>query len=187
MLKRILGNWHRYVLWAVLSGIVWAWIIMLATKTDASQKVTVYADLPVIREEALELALEREKPDSIKYVEAKSFDNIIIDQSAVLQGDLFLIPESKAETYLASFAPIEDPETLFPGQTFYESDGKAYGIVVFDEPAGIWIGKEYVMYIAEERCFLFFNKDSKHIGAWNGSPDDAAIVIAKNFLKLKED
>jgi hypothetical protein len=186
MLKKILGNWHRYVLWALLSGILWAWIIVLVTRTDASEEVRIYADLPTMRQEALELALEREKPDGIRYVEAQCFDDAIIDASAVMQGDLYLIPESKAEKYLASFAPIEDAETLFPKQTFYESDGKAYGIVVFDEDAGIWIGKEYVMYIAEERCFLFFNKDSKHIGAWNGSPDDAAITIAKNFLKLED-
>ncbi len=182
MLKQILRNWHRYVLWALLSGLLWAWILVLVTKASPSQKVQLYADLPRIETEPLEIALEHDLPNGVKYVEARCMDNLLIDLSVVLQGDVFLIPESKTEEYLASFAPID--KNAFPGQSFYESDGTAYGIVVFDEDADIWIGRDYVMYIAGERCILFFNKDSQHLGTWNGSPDDAAITIAKNFLNL---
>ena len=185
LIKKLLNNWHRYVLCALLSGVFWAWIILRAVNAPVSQKVQLFADLPYLENERLEIALEREKPDGIKYVEAKTFEGLMFDLSVVLQGDLYLIPESKAEEYLASFAPIDPAD--FPGQTFYESDGKPYGITVFDENAGIRIGDSYVMYIADERCFLFFNRDSKHLGAWNGSKDDAAIAIAHNFLKLERE
>lgn len=185
MLKKILQNWHRYVIWALLSGIFWAWIGTRVAEAPAAQKVQLYADLPAMEREKLEIALEHEKPDGIRYVQAANFDYALFDSTEVLYGDLYLIPESKAEMYLSSFAPI-DP-AAFPGQTFYEANGKTYGIVVFDQDAGIWIGGEYVMYIAEERCFLFFNKESQHLGAWNNSADDAAIVIARNYLNLKQE
>ena len=123
MLKRILHDWHRYVLWALLSVLIWAWIFSLVTKAPASKKVQLFAELPAMRSEALEIALEREKPDGIAYVQAAQFDYAMIDQTEVLQGDLYLIPESKAEAYLASFAPID--RRLFPGASFYESQGKA--------------------------------------------------------------
>ena len=185
MLKRILHDWHRYVLWALLSALIWAWIFSLVTRAPASKKVQLFAELPAMRGEALEIALEREKPDVIAYVQAEPFDYAMIDQTEVLYGDLYLIPESKAETYLASFAKID--RTLFPDASFYESGGNAYGILVYDEETGLSVGGEYVAYLPGERCYLFFRAESQHLGAWNDSPDDAAIRIAQNYLNLSED
>lgn len=185
MLKRILHDWHRYVLWAMLSVLIWAWIFSLVTKAPASKKVQLFAELPAMRSEALEIALEREKPDGIAYVQAAQFDYAMIDQTEVLYGDLYLVPESNAEAYLASFAPID--RRLFPGASFYESQGKAYGLLVYDEETGLSVGGEYVAYVPGERCYLFFRAESQHLGAWNGSPDDAAIRIAQNYLRLGEE
>lgn len=185
MIKRILGNWHRYVLWTLLSGIFWAWILLLATDAPASKKVQLFAELPAMQSEPLELALEREKPDGIRFVQAAPFDYAMFNADEVLHGDLYVIPEWKAETYLPSFAEI-DP-SLFPGQTFYESEGKPYGIVVHDPASGLSIGNAYLTYFTDERCILFFNRDSQHLGAWNNSPDDAAIAVARNFLSLGQE
>ena len=138
MIKKILGNWHRYVLWTIVSVMFWGWIISLVIRAPESQKVTLFADLPAMDGEALEIALEREKPEGIKYVQAALFDYAIIDASEVLSGDLFLIPESKAGEYLASFIPID--RSLFPGASFYESDGVAYGLLEYDEEADLAVG-----------------------------------------------
>lgn len=185
MIKKILRNWHRYVLWALLSAILWGWIFTLVTSAPASKKVQLFADLPDMRNEALEIALEREKPDGIRYVQAATFEYAMIDATEVLKGDLYLVPESKAEEYLASFTPID--RSLFPNASFYESDGEAYGLLVYDEAENLAIGNGYVLYVPGERCWLFFSKDSGHIGAWNGSPDDAAIRVAQNYMKLEQE
>ena len=70
MLKSILRNWYRYLLWALLSVVFWSWIFMLLTDTTAKNKVTIYADLPAIADEKLELALEESMPQSIRFVKA---------------------------------------------------------------------------------------------------------------------
>lgn len=179
MIKRILRNWYRYVLWALLSAVFWAWIFTLLFSAPAKRKVVLYADLPYLERNALSIELEREKPAGIRIVDTAVFDDMMFNQTEVLAGDLFLIPESKTEEYLASFAPIDRAD--FPGETFYESDGEAYGILVYDEASGLAVGGDYVFYIPHERCWLFFNKDSMHIG----TRDDAAITVARHFLTLR--
>ena len=184
MIKKILRNWHRYVLWALISVMLWAWILLLATKAPKSQMIQIFADLSDMKADALEIALEREKPQGVKYVQASLIDNLIVNTSEILEGDLYLVPESRVENYLASFSPID--RTMFPGASFYESDGVAYGLLVYDDEADFAVGWKLVRYIPGQRCWLFFNKDSVHLGDWNGSPDDAAITIARNFLQLTQ-
>ena len=179
MLKQIVRNLHRYVLWALMSGVLWAWIFTLIFSAPAKKKVVLYADLPDMDRTALSIELEEHRPEGIRLVETGLFDGALFDSSAVLRGDLYLIPESKAAEYLASFAPIDRAD--FPGETFYESDGQAYGILVYDEETGLKTGTDYVFYIPPERCWLFFNKDSIH----TGGQDRAAIEIACHFLTLR--
>lgn len=182
MIKRILRNWFRYLLWALMSVMIWAWIFTLLFSAREKRKITIFADVPEIEENALSIELEKDLPKGIRLIDAKTFNALLFQQYAVLKGDLYLVPESDAETYLPSFTPID--RAAFPGAAFYEADGEAYGILLFDGQSGPAVGGQYVTYAAGERCWLFFNKDSKHLGAWNGSADDAAIVIAQHFLKL---
>lgn len=183
MLKSILRNWYRYLLWALLSVVFWSWIFMLLTDTTAKNKVTIYADLPAIADEKLELALEESMPQSIRFVKAHAFTYAMFDESAVLKGDLYLVSEHYVDEFLASFVPID--RDRFPNATFYEKDGTAYGVCVYDPATGLCAAKGLVGYIESERCYLFFNEASGHLGAWNGSPDDAAIAVAQAFLGLQ--
>ena len=139
----------------------------------------LYADLPYLDRNALSIELERDRPEGIKIVDTAVFDDMMFNQVEVLSGDLFLIPDSKVGEYLASFAPIDRAD--FPGETFYESDGEADGILVYDEETGLKTGGDLIFYIPQERCWLFFNKDSQHIGG----RDDAAIAVARHFLNLR--
>lgn len=182
MFKSILRNLHRYILWALLSAILWSWIFTLLFSAPANKKVVLYADLPYVERNELSIALEQDLPEGIRVVDTAAFDDMMFNQTEVLSGDLYLIPESHVEKYLASFATID--RAAFPNAEFYEADGAAYGVLVHDG-AGRSVGSAYVFYIPDERCWLFFNKDSKHIGAWNGSDDDAAVAIARQFLTLE--
>ena len=179
MIKQILRIWYRYVLWTLLSAVFWAWIFTLLFSAPAKQKVVLYAELPYLDRNALSIELERDKPEGIRIVDTATFDDKMFNQIEVLDGDLYLISESKVKDYLASFAPIDRAQ--FPGASFYESEGEAYGVLVYDEGAGLCVGGEYIFYTPHERCWLFFNKDSMHIGG----KDDAAISVAQHFLTLK--
>jgi len=179
MIKKIVRNWHRYLLWALLSVIFWGWILSLVTNAPDARKVRLYAAAPVLNSDGLERALEAEGlPDGIEYVQASLFGYALIDEDQVLKGDLYLLPESMAEENLAFFAPIDPAD--FPGASFYESNGQTYGVLIYDEETGFTPGSAYINCFLEERSYLFFNAGSAHIG----EPDNAAIVIAQHFLKL---
>ncbi len=183
MFKSILRNWYRYIFWALISVIVWAWVFTLLFSAPVKKKVVLYADLPAIDDKALTILLEEDLPEGIKRVPTNCFEDLMFDQTAVLRGDLYLIPESHVETYLASFAPID--RAAFPGMSFYESEGEAYGVLVNDEATGLKIASRYVYYLPGERCWLFFNRDSVHLGTGDHAADDAAITIAQHFLQLQ--
>jgi hypothetical protein len=41
-LKNIVSQTHRWILWALLSAVFWAWIFTLLTDTVPAKKVTVF-------------------------------------------------------------------------------------------------------------------------------------------------
>lgn len=185
MIKKILKNAHRYVFWAVLSAVFWMWILMLCTEAPPKHKVMLYADLEGLDKAAMSETLSEDLPRGIRYVEVERFTDQIFSPNAVLSGDLFLIPESNAEAYFGSFVKID--REAFKGCAFYEHDGEAYGVCVYDPAEGIAIAGRYIDWSAllgEERCYLFFGRESKHLGAWNGAQDDAAIRIAQRLTEL---
>ena len=88
MIKRILGNWYRYVLWALLSAVFWAWIFTLLFSATPKRKVVLYADQPELDRNALSMTLEEDLPKGIRIVDTAAFDDMMFNQTAVLAGDL---------------------------------------------------------------------------------------------------
>ena len=93
------------------------------------------------------------------------------------------VTAAQAEEVLHDLMPID--KAAFPGQTFYEADGRAYGILVYDEAAGVRIAAKYFAYEPGAVYYLFFNAGSGHIAPWNDSADDAALRAAKTLLTLE--
>ena len=181
-MKGILRNLHRYTLWLIVSVVLWAWIFTLITDAPAQKKLLLYAELPAMDREALSAALEQDMPENIRFVEARPFMDEMFSPANVAAGDVFIVSEAQIESYLDTFAVLD--EGAFPGQTFWRVDGLARGVCVYDETAGIAAGSNYLTYVPGARYYLFFNAHSKHLGAWNGSEDDAAVRAARAFLAL---
>ena len=181
-MKGILKNWHRYLLWLTVSFFFWAWIFTLITDAPAAKKLVLYADCPAMERQALDDALEADMPDSVRFVEARVFSDEMFQPSNLAAGDVYILSGQQIERYLPSCIPL--PESAFPGRRLYEAEGKAYGVCVYDEGQGVAIGTKYVAYIPGETYYLFFNASSLHLGSWNSSPDDAAILAARAFLVL---
>ena len=181
-MKGILKNWHRYLLWLVISVVFWSWIFTRIMDAPASQKVLFYADLPDLDRKALSAVLETDKPETVRFVEARAFMDEYFTSGDVAKGDVYVVPEANIETYLPSFTPLDS--AAFPDLPRYEVDGKVYGLCVYDEEAGIRIGSRYLLYETGARYYLFFNANSLHLGEGNGSVDDGAIRAARIFLTL---
>ena len=58
VLKKILSNIHRYILWALLSIVIWSFVFTRITDTSPEKKVTVFAHTPELAAEELSRYLE---------------------------------------------------------------------------------------------------------------------------------
>ena len=182
-MKGILRNWHRYLLWAVVSCMLWAWIFTLVTDAPAGKKLVLYADLPAMERDALAAELEKDLPAHIRFVEAWVFMDEMFNPSQIGSGDMFILSESQVDQYLLTFSPLD--EAAFPGCAFYRVEGTAYGVCVYDEAAGIRVGTKYLAYEPGQTYYLFFNAKSGHIVPWNDAGDDAALRAARTLLTLE--
>ena len=181
-MKGIFKNLHRYVLWLVVSFFLWAWIFTLITNAPAGKKVVLYAGLPAMEREALAAALEADMPEHIRYVETWVFSDEMFSPANIETGDLFIVATDQVDQYRNTFGALDGVD--FPDRPLFEIDGKPCGVCVYDEEAGILIGTKYLAYLPGETYYLFFNANSRHLGAWNGSRDDAALRAAQTFLTL---
>ena len=181
-MKGIFKNWHRYLLWATVSFFLWAWIFTLITDAPAAKKLVLYADCPAMERQALDAVLEADMPENIRFVEARIFSDEMFQPSNLSTGDVYILSSQQIDRYLPNCTPLD--ETVFGELPLYETEGKTYGICVYDESRGIAVGTQYVAYIPGETYYLFFNAGSPHLGDWNSSQDDAAIMAAWEFLAL---
>ena len=95
VLKNVLSQWYRYLLWALMSVFFWGWIFGLLTDARPEKKLVLCVDRPEIAEEALSEELERRRPEGIKLVAAHSFDYYIFDTEELRLADLYIVGENE--------------------------------------------------------------------------------------------
>lgn len=161
-LKNIFSHLYIFVLWAVLSAILWAWIFTLITDTSPDKKVTVYCHVPDVKSTELAAALEENMPEGLKMVKVHSFDYVLFDMESIEKGDIFIIPQSETEPFAEDIVPV---------------DGEN-GIKVYDSETGKGIGLEYISY-GDEDYYLFLGANSVHL------EDGKALRIAEELLKMQ--
>ncbi len=176
--RRVLSQLHRYVMVAFVSVFGWAWIYTLLTDAPAQSKVLLYADVTAIETKTLAIELETELPDGIRLVQVHPFSYAAFDTDEPNRSDILIVPESKIETLLPLLCPCAPR-----GAGDYTADGVCYGWRLCDAN-GAGAAASYVRYTANEPYYLCFPIASGHLGAWNGSPDDAAIAVAEHLLRL---
>lgn len=180
-IKRVLSQLHRYVLWALLSVVFWAWIFTLRLDAPRKEKLTVYTDVDAVSVERLSEALSALRPDGIRLVRVHPFSYAAFDTNAPNEADLYLLTESALSAHTNRLLP------LFPEQGGKGEGPLAYGACVYDADSRTGMLKEYFKDAAAaptESCYLCLNRDSWHLGARDGAGDDAAIVLMRRILTL---
>ena len=182
VLKNVLSQWYRYLLWALMSVFFWGWIFGLLTDARPEKKLVLCVDRPEIAEEALSEELERRRPEGIKLVAAHSFDYYIFDTEELRLADLYIVGENEAEKYIESFLPLEETGLPTEGRALWTYEGRAYGLLVFDPAEGGGVAASYVRYVSEEeppqRYYLFFGAESPH------REDGKTLRLAEVLLDL---
>lgn len=159
VIKNIFSQLHSFVLWFLASALFWMWIFNFVTDVSVEKKVTVYCDVPEIRDTALAVTLEEEMPQGLKMIKVHAFSYVMFNMDAIGYGDIYIVPESKIEEYADFFAPEDD------------------GIIVYDASSGTGIAQEYITY-GDEDYYLFLGAGSAHI------EDGKALEVAQHLLTL---
>ncbi|MBR5094814.1 MAG: hypothetical protein IK095_06935 [Oscillospiraceae bacterium] len=179
-LKNVFSQFHRWVAWALISAVFWGWIFGIVTDTSPARKVTLYAQVDAMEEKALALALEAEKPASIKMVKAHPFSYAVFGTDDLDNADIYVVRASEAENYLNNFIPL-DEAGFDPGdREVYRAEGKVYGVKAFDAASGEGAALAHLDYDGDQDCYLFFNRKSVHLAEGDG----AALEVAGAFLDL---
>ena len=182
VLRRIFSRFYLYVLWVFFAVLFCGLVFSRLGDMDPAHKITLYADVPDMRDTVLAAELEKEKPEDIRMVKVHPFSYAMFDTDDLLGADLYILPASRVEEYADSLRCIEGAPFDAAGGCL--RGGELWGVLVWDAAKGEGAAADSIDY-PDEDCWLFFNKDSKHILSLNGTGDDAAIEIAQRLLDLR--
>ncbi len=190
LLKRVGSQLHTYVLWALLSFLIWGWVFNLISDTTTFKKVSVYIDSAICQDAALTEILEEDKPEKIEFVQVRPLSYVVFDEPTMFMGDILVLRESYLPNYVTALTPLTGVESRFEGYEILEYEGKPYGIKVYDAQTGESLLGDYVTYLKpweeNEDFYLFFMVNSRHIAPLHKGADDIAFRMAEKLLTLGE-
>ena len=182
VLRHIFSRFYAYVLWFFVAFLICGLVFSRLGDADAAHKVTLFVDVPSMRDVELAAALEEELPEGVRMIKVHPFSYAMFDSENLLGADLYIVPESEAEAYSGSFRSVEGAG--FDPSGGYVRDGELWGIKVWDAASRTGIATEYIRY-PDEDCWLFINAKSVHAAVLTGTGDDAALAVARALLTIK--
>lgn len=185
-IKRIFSQMHRYVLWLLISAVFWGWIFTIITDTIAAKKVVLYADVPYIADRELAIELEKDLPEGIRMVQVHPFSYALFNTLDTDSSDLYILPEQEVADTIGALCPIPQEEA---GKDAFVSDGVAYGWLIYSADTKKGSASSFLTYHTDQETdqdfYICFRSSSRHLGEWNGSNDDAAVILAKRILSMQ--
>ena len=177
VLKNIVSQLHVYVVWLILSVVLWGFVFNILTDAPAAKKLVLFAEVESPRDRELSAELEEHRPEGIRLIQVHSFDYAMFDEQGLLNADFYIVSAASAEEYRASFRPLDTEKFSADGLTLLELDGQPCGILVWDGEKGS--AAAYLDY-GEGEYYLFLGANSLHAG----EKDDAAYELLRELLRL---
>ena len=157
--KNLWAHLPLFLLWGVISAMLWGWIFTFVTDTAPENKVTVYCHVPAVQDTELAARLEETMPEGLRMIKVHSFDYVMFGE--VTGGDVYIIPASEVGSFAGDLAPV---------------DG-VFGVKVYDAASGAGAALSYIRYGGEDYC-LFLGAGSVHL------TDGKALEVAKQLTEL---
>lgn len=189
-LRNIFSQLHTFVLWLLISVLLWAWVFSFLTDTSREKKVMLFAHVGELHDRDLTLRLEAHKPEGIKMIKVHDFEYQMIDTSKTF-GDLYIVPQSELEQMLE-----KDPgavlEILDPGDhPTYLFEGRPVGLLAYDAETNCGLGAgSYIFYPSPEfdgqNYYLCVSSDTLHYPGAEAAVDEAARAVITDLLTLWE-
>lgn len=189
ILKNILSQLHRYVVWAILLSILWVFIYSRVDDRPAEKKLVFYLGTYELNSTELTLYLEDQgMPQGIEMIRARSASYNLFGMAR--DGDLYLVRESDLRTMLSDAAERVAPIQAPPGTEPFLWEGRCYGIRAFDPetqrgPAMAWVQYAPLPEREREAYYLVFDAGSLHLASNPGAVDNAAWELAERFLAIE--
>ena len=201
--KRIIRErWYAFAAWLLITVLLASWLFPWLTRISPEEKLTVFVGSYSQDTGELRQVLERNKPEELVELNVYSgaLDDGLYDAFYTTYGlsyaDVMVVPRQAVEEIVSSengnlsdfFTVI--PLGFFPNAdwTYYSAGGEHYGIRIYDSQTGKGFcslidftkdGKENQDY------YIFFNKDSVHLGGMReGGATDAAVAIAELLMSI---
>ena len=180
ILKNIWSQLHRFIFWALMSAIFWAWIFTIINNGSPAHKVTIYVRAESCQDQALALKLEESMPEGIRKVKVHPFSYAVFGTDDLETADIYVMPAEDLETIPVEFAPLENEDWDFGGRELYRMNGHDVGVKIYDAASRQGAAAAYLDYREDSDYYLVFNAKSAHLGAG----DAGALRIAEALLKL---
>ena len=180
IIKNILSQLHVYVVWLILSVVLWGFVFNFLTDAPAEKKLVLFAEVSGVQDRGFCAELEKNKPAGIRMIQAHSFDYVMFDEQSLINADVYIVPRESVEAYRDSFRALDLSKLKAEKLSFYEIDGKPCGIRVWDGKAGS--ASAYFAY-GEGEYYLFLGANSLHAG----DVDDAAYWMIGEILQMKNE
>lgn len=182
VLKSVFSQLHLYLLWALLSVILWGFVFGLLTDAGPEKKLLLCVDRPELPEQALEEELERDRPAGIRFVKTHAFSYYLFGGEELLNADLYIVGDDRASEFADSFCPLEKLALPAMERELWTRDGLAYGVKIYDAQSGEGAALQWIDYAAEGEeprdYYLFFGVNSRHL------EDGNAVWLAEKLLSL---
>ncbi len=177
-LKNVFSNLHRYVLWALLSVLLWAWIFAMIDDAIPAKKISLFIDAPC-SSRSLSVELEKELPEGMKMIRARPMTYVAFGGNAMEFVDLYIFRESDLEKYREGLMPFTPPEDV-EAKAYVSGDGQVYGLRVYDAATGQGVAKEFIQYDQSEQptedYYICIGIKTKHL--------EATWQVLLHFLEL---
>ena len=192
-IKHFAEKWIRYLIALILIFIFWLVVVDMLVAVKPENKIGIFIGAYGISQ-ALDEQIE--KPDGIEEIEI--FDlNINEDYYFVIFSayasnrdfDFSIVNEKQFRESDIQYYLTLNEETLvdyFGEQEYYCVNDQIYGIKIYDGETKKGILSDLVTFEGEDLnddYYLFFHKDSVHLGNLNSSRDDKAIQIIQSMLE----
>ncbi len=185
--KHIASHFHIYVLWSLLSAFLWMWIFGFVNDTTTFHKVSVYIDCSTCADLDLTLELEKDMPVGIRKIKVHPLKYVVFDEPTMWMGDIMILRSRDIENYKDVLCPITTVADRFSAPLFALED-EIYGVQVYNGETGQGILSDYVTFLAPHEdpddFYMVFLRKSRHLGALNGSDDEAAFEVAAQLCEL---
>lgn len=196
-LSHFASRWYFYILIAVVAVLIWTFVIDGATAPAREEKVELFLTCYSLKSELNDLANDN-RPEYLRQVKIGAFNENETFYGAYFNSygsvaDIVTLSQKFCDMTQCSkyFQPLDEDyiESRLGDIAFYYYEGKAYGIRIYGKDDKQGMASEYIGYTADnaepQDYYLFFNKDSMHLGAMkDGSKDDGALEVIEYLMSL---